>query len=920
MRLLSLTVKNYRLHKERTLDFDPARNLIGGPNESGKSTLAEAIHRALFLRAKTGGSLLKEMRSSRHQGDPEVTLTFEAANTRWTLEKRYAGSTKGSTLLTNTSTGTVHRDDEADVKLAELHQCDTGSGRASADKLSGFWSHLWVWQGSAGNDPARHAGEHKDHLVQRLQQQGLAAVLQSPADQRARERIAAAYDELFTATGKPKAGSKPETARFELEKAEAALQRAEETAARLEQAAADHQRAEAEITETDRTLPGLRDLKTLTETKLTEVTRLRREEESARHHWTTAATLQKQLTDQDASIRKLHEQAAAARAALTPSERLESGLQTDHQRALELSQASESAQRQSADAVRLTRFRHDLAAACITSFEKAADHQRLTTRAAEAGSLRAKITELQSSLTQLPDITPQDLETLRQLDRALTQARAGLDAMATGIEVLTSAHEITLNGQPLPPGQPRTLTDEGIIHIGGSDTRLRIRPGGGLSLTDARQRAETARRNLTAALDRHTLRDLDHATAIVQQRQTITQQIAQHQTAWKTLGGESLTRELAAATSAHEAAQAEVQRRLKALDPVPNSGSRNQENDAASATTTPPALPESLEAARHFLAQERAQLERAEESEITTRHHADQHRQRLEAAAKALQKHRDLSAQARQTLRELETKHQVLQETHGDDPARTTALAQAAETERLTASQLETIRATLTNLAPDLLTADTERFTRAITQQETRRREAENLRLIARDRLALDGSSDPHADLAHARAREAAARAERESEERRARAIQKLQQLFASAREAIDRSIVQPLADRISAYLQCLFGTGTSIRIRLDGDGIDGFELLRADDPAFSFETLSGGAKEQVATAVRLAMAEILAPGHDGCLPIVLDDAFAYADPARVQSLQRMLDLAATRGLQIIVLTCTPADYTAFGARELRLA
>jgi hypothetical protein len=32
-----------------------------------------------------------------------------------------------------------------------------------------------------------------------------------------------------------------------------------------------------------------------------------------------------------------------------------------------------------------------------------------------------------------------------------------------------------------------------------------------------------------------------------------------------------------------------------------------------------------------------------------------------------------------------------------------------------------------------------------------------------------------------------------------------------------------------------------------------------------------------------------------------------------------MLDLAATRGLQIIVLTCTPKDYSAFGASEIRL-
>jgi len=51
----------------------------------------------------------------------------------------------------------------------------------------------------------------------------------------------------------------------------------------------------------------------------------------------------------------------------------------------------------------------------------------------------------------------------------------------------------------------------------------------------------------------------------------------------------------------------------------------------------------------------------------------------------------------------------------------------------------------------------------------------------------------------------------------------------------------------------------------------------------------------------------------------LLEDAFACTDPERVQSLQRMLDLAANRGLQIILLTCTPNDYSAFGAGETRL-
>jgi hypothetical protein len=97
--------------------------------------------------------------------------------------------------------------------------------------------------------------------------------------------------------------------------------------------------------------------------------------------------------------------------------------------------------------------------------------------------------------------------------------------------------------------------------------------------------------------------------------------------------------------------------------------------------------------------------------------------------------------------------------------------------------------------------------------------------------------------------------------------------------------------------------------------------LIRPDGAlgACDFETLSGGTCEQVAAAVRLAMAELLAQAHDGSLPVVFDDAFGYADPERVRALQRMLELGASRGLQIIALTCNAADYAGFATKEITL-
>ena len=52
MRIKSITVRNYRVHRDLPVQLDDSRTLIRGPNECGKSTLVEAVHRAFFLKSK----------------------------------------------------------------------------------------------------------------------------------------------------------------------------------------------------------------------------------------------------------------------------------------------------------------------------------------------------------------------------------------------------------------------------------------------------------------------------------------------------------------------------------------------------------------------------------------------------------------------------------------------------------------------------------------------------------------------------------------------------------------------------------------------------------------------------------------------------------------------------------------------------
>ena len=130
-----------------------------------------------------------------------------------------------------------------------------------------------------------------------------------------------------------------------------------------------------------------------------------------------------------------------------------------------------------------------------------------------------------------------------------------------------------------------------------------------------------------------------------------------------------------------------------------------------------------------------------------------------------------------------------------------------------------------------------------------------------------------------------------------------------------------PLASRVADYLRTILGPDTAVDIGYSGGEFGQLSVARSGfgNVRWDFSSLSGGTREQVGAAFRLAMAEILAEGYDGALPVIFDDAFTNSDPRRQGRLQRLLDLAADRGLQVIVFSCTPEAYAGLGALHVSL-
>jgi len=226
MKLLSATVRNYRLHRDTTVAFDGSRTLIGGPNETGKSTLIEAIHRGLFLKATVTGEAQKSMQSSLFPGHPEVEIRFAADGDEYHLIKRFSGG-NGTAQLAHVG-GTTLQGDAAESRLAQLLGVEEpGGGRGVLDRVSRQWAHLWVWQGMSGEDPAVQTADQQTQLLQQLQRSGGTVAMQSELDGKVAARFSGAREQTFIRGGNPRAGSDLDKAQAEMREAEQGYAHAE---------------------------------------------------------------------------------------------------------------------------------------------------------------------------------------------------------------------------------------------------------------------------------------------------------------------------------------------------------------------------------------------------------------------------------------------------------------------------------------------------------------------------------------------------------------------------------------------------------------------------------------------------------------------------------------------------------------------
>ncbi|OJU86044.1 MAG: hypothetical protein BGO11_04190, partial [Solirubrobacterales bacterium 70-9] len=178
----------------------------------------------------------------------------------------------------------------------------------------------------------------------------------------------------------------------------------------------------------------------------------------------------------------------------------------------------------------------------------------------------------------------------------------------------------------------------------------------------------------------------------------------------------------------------------------------------------------------------------------------------------------------------------------------------------------------------------------------------------------LEGLSDR---LAEAKAKLAELDREVASEDRLAAAAKHLHDLLAEKREVAQQTYVRPFAEKVNSYARIVFGP--EVRVEVDHQDFS-LAARTLDHTTVPFDSLSGGAREQLAVLARLACAALVSPASGAesrpGVPVIIDDALGYSDPSRLEKLGAAFDVAG-KDCQVIVLTCEPGRYRGIGGAKV---
>ncbi|MFW7269306.1 hypothetical protein ACMAUO_15240 [Gluconacetobacter sp. Hr-1-5] len=861
----------------RLVGLGPGINLLGAPNEFGKSTLLAALRAVFLLAHGSKAGPVAGLQPYGGKGAPRIAVDFTLDGCDWRLEKRFM-----QRAFARLEGGGERLDgDAAEARLHDLLGVE--AGRRGAEAM-GLLNALWVTQGQSlvqpdFSDPARAT-------IRSCLEADLDAMTGGDAAARVLSRVAADLAVLLDGRGNPRGRFR--AAKEGEQEAAAELARLEGRRQALEDdlnAMADLRRRLAHEDDADR-----------------------REKERA--DLAEAGRVRDRLRDYDARYRAARAvrdhaaaQLAAVRQDLAGRVAWERDLVAGTARVAELEAAFLAAQGVQAaataahaarlDTVRVADIARRTAREALDRAAGRVERARLAHERREAAAALDRLEQAARAVTRAVaereacTIDDARMDAIRQAERALDAARAASQAQATTLDIVLADGaygRLVLDEVALESGRV-VVTDNALLRIEGIGT-IRIAPAshGRDTLRAELAGAEEA---LRRALAEAGCADIVGAEAALAARR---QAELAFQAARTVLGGL-----LAASGQSPVHATEAARRRLADLDVRI---ARIGEADAEAAAGDPLAV---LEAAREAMQAAEDGYEAAHRALLApdeTMRRAAEDLARLRAEAQVA---RDGVAQL---ARDLEAARAV----EADDAlsARLAADQNAAERAEQALLRIEETRPEGTEALADAAIQRLERTIQdgharlAALRQEMAAREA---RIRAAEGDGLDERIAAQERLRAAHAAEDAAC------EREVAILKCLRDAVAAAERAATERYLAPLARAVQPALSALFPRAVAT---VEPDFSISALSRRIDEP---FVNLSDGTREQIAVLARLGLADLMrARGRPAML--VLDDALTYADSGRLDRMFDILTEAAGR-LQILILTCRTELFTGLGARRL---
>ncbi len=889
MHITRLEVRHWRRHDHLLIDGLSERiTLICGPNEAGKSTLAEALRFALFEPCKPVYDARKALQQRGGSEPPEVEVDLEVDGQYWRIAKRFLR--RQQTRLSGPA-GRTLEGEEAERRLQELIGIAVpDAGRVTRDvdqRHLGLWPVLWLQQGQLaelGDAVTDGVRSRLSELVARE----VGAVSAGPLGARALTLVEQEHERYWTGAAMRPTGEHGKALK-EREAAQARRDQAQQALRGFETAASDLLQATRRLAEL---VPRQRRAEEMAQAAQRRARQAEEQLRTLERERATLLTLRRALTDAEQTAARragLAEQLDRLRTELTASVAKEAALAAMLDRA---EQAHLRREAELAAAQQRTRSAQDDAERAGLAAERAT----LALRVAERGALQARLADLdaerrqaQTAADALPELTPRTVATLRDLAAAHREACVQRDAAATAVVFqaerpvtvrwLADGHEQAAEIAAGGTFEGRTA-GLGELHLAGiGSVRIRTGAGGAADLASA---ARTAGEALEQALRAAGVSSPDAAQAAIQARQ---EALGAARAATAALAA-ALGLEPRADGDALAAAGARLQREAAAdrarLDAMP--APAGPAGDPESARTAVQATRMAEQERRSALDESAAELKHLgrERSAAVTAHAVHDERARSTGAELVL-------LPAPEELARLRADAALRL---GEAVNRETGLQAAWE---------------------ELGGADAASIAEGAARSASHLQEQVHDTLRQRDRLRVElrtaSDQDPAAALQEAAAESARAEERAAALERQAAAVRTLRATVIEVQKETRATLAAPVRGAIEPYLRRIFPRA-DLLLGDDDWRISGWSADAMEEP---FEHLSLGAREQFALLVRLGLAEVLAQGRR--LPLVLDDPLVNADLQRRAALLKALRHAA-RTLQIILFTCHEAEHDGLGAEK----